>query len=87
MKKPIMTEVKRMIFDKLKELVADQFGIDADTITPETSFVDDLEADSIDIVELMMAVEEAFSIGEIEETALENVKTIGDVAAYIQDRV
>ncbi|MBQ9534775.1 MAG: acyl carrier protein [Clostridia bacterium] len=76
-----------MIFDKLKELVADQFGIDADTITPETSFVDDLEADSIDIVELMMAVEEAFSIGEIEETALENVKTIGDVAAYIQDRV
>ena len=76
-----------MIFDKLCELVADQFGVDPDEVTMETSFVDDYNADSIDIVELMMAVEEEFHLGEVEENALENIKTIGDVVGYIQARV
>ena len=76
-----------MIFDKLCELVADQFGVDPDEVTMETSFVDDYNADSIDIVELMMAVEEEFHLGEVEENALENIKTIGDVVEYIQARV
>ena len=58
-----------MIFDKLCELVADQFGVDPDEVTMETSFVDDYNADSIDIVELMMAVEEEFHLGEVEENA------------------
>ncbi len=76
-----------MIFDKLCELVADQFGVDPEEVTMETSFVDDYNADSIDIVELMMAVEEEFHLGEVEENALENIKTIGDVVEYIQARV
>ena len=76
-----------MIFDKLCELVADQFGVDPDEVTMETSFVDDYNADSIDIVELMMAVEEEFHLGEVEENALDNIKTIGDVVEYIQARV
>ena len=76
-----------MIFDKLCDLVADQFGVDPDEVTMETSFVDDYNADSIDIVELMMAVEEEFHLGEVEENALENIKTIGDVVEYIQARV
>ena len=76
-----------MIFDKLCELVADQFGVDPDEVTMETSFVDDYNADSIDIVELMMAVEEEFHLGQVEENALENIKTIGDVVEYIQARV
>ena len=76
-----------MIFDKLCELVADQFGVDPDEVTMETSFVDDYNADSIDIVELMMAVEEEVHLGEVEENALENIKTIGDVVEYIQARV
>ena len=75
-----------MIFDKLCELVADQFGVDPEEVTMETSFVDDYNADSIDIVELMMAVEEEFHLGEVEENALENIKTIGDVVEYIQAR-
>lgn len=75
-----------MIFEKLRELAADQFGVDADDITMETSFVDDFDADSIDIVEFMMAVEEEFEIGEIEENALEKIKTIGDVVNYIKER-
>jgi acyl carrier protein len=74
-----------MVFDKLRELAADQFGVDADEITMDTNFVDDFDADSIDVVEFMMAVEEAFELGEIEENALERIKTLGDVAAYIAD--
>ncbi|ODU56895.1 MAG: acyl carrier protein [Clostridium sp. SCN 57-10] len=76
-----------MIFEKLTELVADQFGVSPDDVTMETSFVDDFNADSIDIVELMMAVEQAFGIGEIEENSLEKMKTIGDVVEYIKERV
>ncbi len=76
-----------MIFDKLCELVANQFGVDPDEVTMETSFVDDYNADSIDIVELMMAVEDEFHLGEIEENALENIKTIGDVVEYIKSHV
>jgi acyl carrier protein len=75
------------IFEKLRSLAADQFGADADDITPETSFVEDFDADSIDIVEFMMAVEEEFEIGEIEENALEKIKTLGDVANYIKERM
>ena len=76
-----------MIFDRLVPLVAAQFGIKAEDITMETSLSEDLDADSIDVVELMMAVEEEFGISEVEETALEKVKTIGDVVNYISDRV
>lgn len=76
-----------MIFDKLCELVANQFGVDPDEVTMETSFIDDYNADSIDIVELMMAVEEEFHLGEVEENALENIKTIGDVVEYIKTHV
>ncbi len=76
-----------MIFEKLCDLVANQFGVDPDEVTMETSFVDDYSADSIDIVELMMAVEETFHLGEVEENALENIKTIGDVVEYIKTHV
>jgi len=76
-----------MIFDRLVPLVAAQFGIKSEDITMETSLTEDLDADSIDVVELMMAVEEEFGISEVEETALEKVKTIGDVVNYISDRV
>ena len=76
-----------MIFERLAELVADQFGVNAEEVTPETSFVDDFSADSIDIVELMMAVEEEFSLGEVEENSLEAIKTVGDVVNYIKEHV
>ncbi|MBQ2866611.1 MAG: acyl carrier protein [Clostridia bacterium] len=75
-----------MVLEKLKELIAQQFGVNADDITAETSFIDDLEADSIDIVEFIMAVEEEFGLGETEESALEGIKTVGDVAEYVKDR-
>jgi len=74
-----------MVFEKIQKLIADQFGIDAGTITEDTSFVDDLNADSIDIVELMMSVEEEFAVGEVEETVLADMKTVGDIVNYIRE--
>ena len=74
-----------MIFEKLQKLMADQFSIDEDEITMDTNFKEDLDADSIDIMELMMAVEETFDIGEVEENALEGMRTVGYVVAYIAD--
>ncbi|MEA4920200.1 MAG: acyl carrier protein [Clostridiaceae bacterium] len=76
-----------MVFEKLSKLVAEQFGVSSDSITMETHFINDLSANSIDIVDLMLAVEESFDLDEIEEDALENVKTVGDVVNYISDRI
>ena len=76
-----------MVFEKLQKLIAEQFSTDEDEITMDTTFVEDLDADSIDIMEFMMAVEETFAIGEVEENALENLKTVGDVVGYISDRL
>lgn len=76
-----------MVFEKLRKLMADQFSVEEDVITMDTNFVEDLDADSIDLMELMMAVEETFDIGEVEENALESLKTVGDVVGYISDRL
>ena len=76
-----------MVFEKLRKLMADQFSVEEDAITMDTNFVEDLDADSIDLMELMMAMEETFDIGEVEENALESLKTVGDVVGYISDRL
>lgn len=73
-----------MNFDKIREIIAEQLGIDADSITAESSFVDDLGADSLDIVSLIMALEEEFGIEFAEEDA-ENIKTVGDAVNYISE--
>ena len=63
------------MFEKLCALIAEQFGVEADTVTADTSFVDDLSADSVDLVDLSMALEEEFGMEEMEEEA-RNVKSI-----------
>ena len=68
-----------MILEKLKELISEQMGIEADTITLESNFEEDLGVDSLDIVELSMALEEEFDIGEMGEEDLANIKTVGDL--------
>jgi len=72
-----------MVFEKVAQLIADQFDLDAATVTEQTSFVDDLKADSLDVVELIMAIEEEFEI-EIPDELLENVRTVGDVVGYLE---
>jgi acyl carrier protein len=70
------------LFDKVKEVIAEQLNVDAADITPESAFVDDLGADSLDIVELVMALEEEFGISIPDEEA-ENIRTVGDAVNYI----
>ena len=76
-----------MIFEKLAMLISEQFGVSVDQITMDTQFVDDLNADSVDKIDLMMAVEEAFELDEIEEDALMDIKTGEDVVKMISERV
>lgn len=73
-----------MIFEKIQELVAEQLGIsDMDTITPTTSLVDDLDADSLDAVEIIMAIEDEFSL-EIPDEEAEGFKNIQDIVEYVE---
>lgn len=76
-----------MIFEKLSELISEQFGVEPDTITMETTFEDDLGADSLDIVELSMALEEEFDIEEMGEEDLTNVSTVGDLVNYLKAKL
>lgn len=69
---------------KVRSLVADQLGVGEDEIKPESSFIDDLGADSLDIVELVMALEEEFGI-EIPDDEQDNIKTVGDAINYINE--
>ncbi len=72
-----------MYFDKVREIVANQLDLDPETITMDSSLVDDLKADSLDIVELIMDLEQEFDV-EIPDGALPNVKTIGDIVAFLE---
>ena len=71
------------ILQKMQELVGEQFALDADEVTMESSFTDDLGADSVDLVELVMAMEEEFEVGEIQEDDLTGLKTVGDAVNYL----
>ena len=75
------------IFKVMKDLVAEQFALEPEEVTMETSFDEDLGADSVDLVELVMAMEEEFEVGEIEEEELGNLKTVGDAVNYIAGKL
>ena len=74
------------IFEKVKGVIVEQLGVAEGNITMKASFIDDLGADSLDIVELIMALEEEFDI-EIPDSDAEKVVTVGDVVEYIKDQV
>ena len=71
------------IFKTMQDLIAEQFAVNADDVTMNSSFEDDLSADSVDLVELVMAMEEEFEIGEIDEEDLAGLKTVGDCVRYL----
>ena len=71
------------MLEKIKEMIADSLGVDAGTITEESSFKDDLGADSLDLFELGMALEEEYDV-EIPTEDLESIATVGDVVKYIE---
>ncbi len=73
-----------MVFDKVKEIIVDQLDVDADAVTNGANIQDDLGADSLDVVDLVMSLEEEFDI-EIPDEAVEGIKTVGDIVKYIED--
>ena len=74
------------VFEKVKDIIVEQLGVSETAVTMEASFIDDLGADSLDIVELVMALEEEFDL-EIPDADAEKVVTVGDVVEYIKENV
>ena len=75
------------IFKTMQDLIAEQFAVNADDVTMTSSFEDDLSADSVDLVELVMAMEEEFEIDEIPEEDLLTLKTVGDCVRYLSTKL
>lgn len=75
-----------MVFDKVKKIIVEQLDIDEDKVVPGASISDDLGADSLDIVDLIMSFEEEFDV-EIPDEQVENVKTVNDIVKYIEDNI
>ena len=73
-----------MVFEKIKELLADQLGADEESMTMDTNIATDLGADSLDVVELLAELQDEFGV-EIPDEEIENIKTIGDLTEYIQN--
>jgi acyl carrier protein len=73
------------VAEKVKSIIVEQLGVDEEEVTPDASFVDDLGADSLDTVELVMAFEEEFGI-EIPDEEAENLQTVGDAVRYLQQK-
>jgi acyl carrier protein len=73
-----------MVFEKVKKIIVEQLGVEEDEIAMESSFIDDLGADSLDIVELIMALEEEFDL-EIPDSEAEKIATVGDAVDYIKN--
>ena len=74
------------VFERLKKLIVDQLGVDEADVKPEASFVDDLNADSLDLVELIMSLEEEFKL-QISDKEAEEIKTVGDAQEYIEEHL
>lgn len=74
------------MFERIRDIVAEKVGVEIDEITMETSFADDLEADSITLFELVMALEDEFDI-EIDDESIEQINTVGDIVNYLEDMI
>ena len=72
-----------MVFERIQKLICEQFLVEPEIVTLETTFVDDLGADSLDVVELTMALEEEFSLPEISDEELKKIATVGDLVDYV----
>lgn len=75
------------VFERMRRIIAEQFSEDEEKITMDTSFEEDLGADSVDLVELVMSMEEEFDIGEIQEDELTGLTTVGDCVNYLNSQL
>ncbi len=85
MTKQYKTEAIKMIFEKVKNIIVDQLDVDEDKVTMSANIQDDLGADSLDIVDLVMSFEDEFDL-EIPDDQVENIKTVGDVVKFIEEK-
>jgi len=76
-----------MIFEKIRKIICRELDIDEGRITLETSFTEDLEADSLDLVEIAMGIEDEFGLGEIDEESIKGIVTVGDLVNYVSAQV
>lgn len=74
-----------MVFEKVKAILSEQFDVEEDSITLESSITEDLGADSLDVVDLLMSIEDEFEV-EVPDSKVENIKTVGDLVKYIEDK-
>ena len=81
-----MSENKKPTLERVKDIIVEQLGVNPDQVKPEARFIEDLSADSLDTVELVMALEEEFGT-EIPDEDAEKLQTVGDAIKYIEDRV
>lgn len=72
------------MFERIRDLIAEKVGVDPEDILMETSFADDLEADSITLFELVMAIEDEFDI-EVDDESIEKIETVGDIVRYLEE--
>ena len=75
-----------MVFEKVKEILCDQLDVEEEQVTLDASITDDLGADSLDVVDLVMSIEEEFDL-EFPDEEVENIKTVGDIVKYIESKV
>ena len=74
-----------MVFEKVKAILSEQFDVEEDSITLESSITEALGADSLDVVDLLMSIEDEFEV-EVPDSEVENIKTVGDLVKYIEDK-
>jgi acyl carrier protein len=76
-----------MIYEKICQLISEQFVVDEDSVTENTAFIEDLDADSLDVVELTMALEQEFGLPETPEEAIKTIRTVGDLMNYVENNM
>ena len=75
-----------MVLEKVKMILSNQFDVEEDSITPETNIADDLGADSLDVVDMLMSLEDEFDV-EIPDEEIERIRTVGELVAYIEENM
>ena len=75
-----------MVFERIREIICDQLDLEEDKVTMDSDIMEDFEADSLDVVDLVMSIEDEFEI-EVPDTEVENIKTVADLVKYIEDHV
>ena len=76
-----------MVLEKIKAILSSQFDVDAANITADTDLVDDLGADSLDLVDMLMSLEDEFNIGEVPDEMVEKIRTVGQLVTYIEENM